>query len=160
MLVPESSVLSLAAERARIDGTGGPAVVTAAHGSCSLRGGVSLGPPLVMVAVQKSSTTWPVLASAATVGVSILAEDHHELTRQLAAKDKSQRFSGVAVRTLDSGAIFIDGASLSFECTVHSVFPAGDHEIVLLEVKAFRYDEDVAPLIFHGSAFKKLARDF
>ncbi len=45
---------------------------------------VSLAPPLVSFSVAKGSITWPELRRAKHLGVTVLAEDHDALSRQLA----------------------------------------------------------------------------
>ena len=57
----------------------------------------------------------------------------------------------------DGGAVFIHGASLWLECKPFLRLPAGDHEIVLLEILALEMDPDVTPMVFHRSGFRELA---
>lgn len=45
--------------------------------------GISLDPPLVGVAIQDSSTTWPRLKQNASLGISVLTENHADVVRQL-----------------------------------------------------------------------------
>jgi flavin reductase (DIM6/NTAB) family NADH-FMN oxidoreductase RutF len=116
---------------------------------------VSLDPPLAAVCVAQSSTTWPVLRTCPRVGLSVLAADHGALCRQLAARD-ADRFAGVGWEQSPSGAVFVHGAALWLECSVATVTPAGDHDIVVFAVEAVRADPDVAPLVFHRSAFTRL----
>lgn len=118
--------------------------------------GVSLEPPLVMFAVQNTSTTWPKLRQARRLGVSVLAEGQEAAALQLASKTRD-RFAGLDTRVSDSGAILMDGAVLGFECEVVSETPAGDHAIVVLEVKATTINLESRPLIYHGAAFRQLA---
>jgi flavin reductase (DIM6/NTAB) family NADH-FMN oxidoreductase RutF len=118
--------------------------------------GVSLEPPLVMFAVQNSSTTWPKLRQASRLGVSVLAEGQEAACLQLSSKTRD-RFAGLSTSVSDSGAVLIDGAVLGFECEVVSETPAGDHAIVVLEVKATTINHESKPLIYHGAAFRQLA---
>ncbi|MGM0931190.1 MAG: flavin reductase family protein [Actinomycetota bacterium] len=119
--------------------------------------GVSLEPPLVMFAVQKSSTTWPALRRAKRIGVSILGEGQGALCRQLAGRDKAARFDGVGAATTESGAILLPSASLWFECSIYAEHPAGDHDAVFFEIHALHADKETSPLVFHGSRFRQLA---
>lgn len=118
--------------------------------------GVSLDPPLISVCVQRSSTTWPRLVALSRLGVSVLSEDHDHLGRQLGSRTED-RFAGVDTVTTEAGALFIAGAALWLECTIHASLPGGDHEIVLLDVLGCRVAApDVRPLVFHDSTFHTL----
>jgi flavin reductase (DIM6/NTAB) family NADH-FMN oxidoreductase RutF len=119
--------------------------------------GISQDPPLVLFAVQRSSTTWPLLATAPAIGVSVLGERHAGKARQLAAPDKSRRFDGVATRVEGSGAIFLDGAPVLLECTTEHVYPAGDHDIIVLRVRGLETDFAQDALVWHRSRFVTLA---
>ena len=117
--------------------------------------GVSYEPPLVLFSVQNSSTTWPVLRQGARIGVSILGSDHARECYQLASRT-GDRFAGLDTRTTDLGALFIEGSSLWLDCEIYSETPAGDHTIVLLEVKSLKVSDDLDPLIYHSAAFRSL----
>jgi flavin reductase (DIM6/NTAB) family NADH-FMN oxidoreductase RutF len=118
--------------------------------------GVSMDPPLVMVAVQNTSTTWPVLRGAQRLGVSVMGADHEGPARQLASKNKEARFDGLEIEKSEAGAVFLHGSPLWLECTIFDEIPAGDHHVVILEVVALHNDATISPLVFHGSSFKRL----
>ncbi|ANP73599.1 flavin reductase family protein [Cryobacterium arcticum] len=117
--------------------------------------GVSYEPPLVLFSVQNSSTTWPVLRRGERIGVSILGSDHGRECYQLASR-KGDRFANIDTRTTDLGALFVEGSSLWLDCEIYSETPAGDHTIVLLEVKSLKVSDDRDPLIYHSAAFRSL----
>jgi flavin reductase (DIM6/NTAB) family NADH-FMN oxidoreductase RutF len=143
----------VAALSAEVDGTREVLVAS------SFTVGVSMEPPLVMFAVQNSSTTWPTLRRASSIGISVLAEEHGGLCRQLASKDKANRFTGVAAHTTGAGAVLVADSSVSLECRIHAEYPAGDHTVVLFEVTALHADRAIEPLVFHGSRFRTLEAD-
>jgi flavin reductase (DIM6/NTAB) family NADH-FMN oxidoreductase RutF len=118
--------------------------------------GVSLDPPLVLFAVQRSSTTWPQLAKATSIGVTVLGEHHADKCRQLASKDKTTRFAGLRPLIAQSGAVFLEDAPTWLECTVELVYPAGDHELVILQVRGLMEDLSRSPLVWHRSGFATL----
>lgn len=121
--------------------------------------GVSLEPPLVMFAVQKSSTTWPVLRKAERIGVSVLGDDQGGLCRQLSSKQREARFDGVSLDRLPGEGILFSGAAVVLECTIYAEHPAGDHDIVVLEVHSMEARSLTDPLVFHGSRFRRLTAE-
>jgi len=117
---------------------------------------VSLAPPLVSVCIARQSSTWKVLRHLLRIGLSVLAEDHGQVCRALAAKD-ADRFGSVPWQASERGAVFVADASLHIECSIEREIDAGDHVLVLLAIEALRSDPAVAPLVFHGSRFRQLS---
>lgn len=117
---------------------------------------VSLDPPLVLLCVAHTSTTWPRLATREHLGLSVLGEGHEDAGRALAAKGVD-RFAGIEWEATPAGAVLVHGASAWFECVVHDVVRGGDHDVVLLRVDALRVFPEVPPLVFHASQFRRLA---
>jgi len=117
---------------------------------------VSLAPPLVSVCIQESSATWPRLRGRPRLGISVLAEGHDEVCVRLSRKI-GDRFAGVAWDRAPGGGVFVHGATAWLECSLYAEVPAGDHAVALLQVHGLRADPDAAPLVFHGSRFRRLA---
>ena len=116
---------------------------------------VSLDPPMVSVCVAHTSTTWPVLRRAARLGVSVLGAHQEHAGRQLSARG-ADRFATLDWRTSPDGAVLLEGSSAWLDCSIEREIPAGDHDIVLLRVHDLDADPDVAPLVFHGSRYRRL----
>ncbi|MCU1405711.1 MAG: Flavin reductase-like domain protein [Glaciihabitans sp.] len=121
--------------------------------------GVSFDPPIVLFSVQNSSTTWPVLRSAASIGASVLGKDHAAVCAQLASRT-GDRFAGLDTIATDTGSLFIGGSSLLLDCEILSETPAGDHHIILLQVTAIKVEADMDPLVYHGAAFRQLVPNY
>lgn len=117
---------------------------------------VSVEPPLVSVCVQNSSETWPRLRATGRIGLSVLSDGQDSVCRSLSTKH-GDRFAGVQWSRSDDGAIFIEGAAAMLDCTLYGELPAGDHAIALLQIRQVHAEVDAAPLVFHGSRFRRLA---
>jgi len=117
---------------------------------------VSLDPALVLVCIQNSSATWRQLRNASRIGVSVLGEGHNRACSQLAAKS-GDRFEGLEWFATEGGAVLLEGAAVSLDCSVADEIAAGDHKLVLLRIEALTFQPAVNPLVFHGSRFRKLA---
>jgi flavin reductase (DIM6/NTAB) family NADH-FMN oxidoreductase RutF len=118
---------------------------------------VSLDPPLVSFSIANTSKTWPDLRRADHLGITILADHHSAVARQLAGA-VARRFDGLTVTATDRGAVTLDDGLAHFETTIHREVPAGDHTIVLLRLRAVRRTTlpDPSPLVFHRSRFSRL----
>ncbi|GAA2752497.1 flavin reductase family protein [Amnibacterium kyonggiense] len=141
----------VAAVAAEVDGAPRVLVVS------SFQVGISADPPLVLFAVQHTSTTWPVLRRADRLGVSVLGEAHDGVARRLAAKGDHDRFRDVETTRTPTGAVLVAGAPLHLETSIEGGVRAGDHDVVLLRVHAVGSEPAVPPLVFHGSAFRRLS---
>jgi flavin reductase (DIM6/NTAB) family NADH-FMN oxidoreductase RutF len=116
---------------------------------------VSLDPPMVSICTAHTSTTWPVLRRAARLGISVLSARQEHIGRQLSARG-IDRFAALDWRTSRDGAVLLAGASAWLDCSIEREIPAGDHDIVLLRVHDLDADPDAAPLVFHGSRYRRL----
>ncbi|MGY4644319.1 flavin reductase family protein [Cellulomonas sp. URHB0016] len=117
---------------------------------------VSLDPPLVSINLASASKTWPDLRRARHLGLTVLADHHGPLCRQLAGP-VDQRFDDVAVTVTPEGAVLVDDGLATFDCTIYREVEAGDHILVLLQLHAVAHTGTSAPLVFHRSAFGRLA---
>jgi flavin reductase (DIM6/NTAB) family NADH-FMN oxidoreductase RutF len=118
---------------------------------------VSLEPPLVSVNLATTSRTWPDLRRATHLGVTVLADHHAVVCRQLAGP-VDQRFDGIAYTVTEDGAVTLDDGLAQFDCTVYREVEAGDHILALLQLHAVRHAVDGDPLVFHRSGFGRLER--
>jgi len=109
--------------------------------------GISFDPALVLFSVQQDSKTWPRMAGASRIGVSVLAEEHRGAVRTLASRS-GDRFADVTLHKSEQDALFIEGARLWLECSVHSESDLGDHRLVVLTVEGASSRRVASPLIY------------
>lgn len=113
---------------------------------------VSLDPPLMLICIDRASSTWPKLANVPGLGVSVIAENQAWLGRQLGSR-RTDRFAGADFEERESGALLLSGASARFDTTIEQVHEGGDHLMVLLRVVHMEARPEVAPLVWHDSKF-------
>lgn len=118
--------------------------------------GVSLHPPLVSVAVQRSSQTWPRIRTAPAIGVSYAGEVHAGVLRQLAGRDRAHRFDGVGTIVTPHDALLLAGSPVHLETVLHAEIAAGDHTVALLEVRHVHEEPEHRPLLWHASGVRTL----
>jgi flavin reductase (DIM6/NTAB) family NADH-FMN oxidoreductase RutF len=116
---------------------------------------VSLDPPLVSVNLANTSKTWPDLRRSPHLGVTVLANHHESVCRQLAGPVE-HRFDGVDYSVSQQGAVTLDDGLARFDCTIYREVAAGDHVLVLLRLHAVNHVDAGNPLVFHRSGFGQL----
>ena len=120
--------------------------------TCNSLTSVSLEPPLIGVCVANSSATWPQIRSSGRFCVSVLAHDQEQAGRDFAGQD-ADRFRNVRWQPRASGPALTD-ALVSFDCSIFSETPAGDHAVVIAFVHDIVVGRDGRqPLVFHGGRF-------
>ncbi len=97
---------------------------------------VSLDPPLLLVCPGNHLSSFDVFKKAQHFAVNILAEDQEAISN-LFASSKVDRFAQTDWSEDRFGSPIIDGVAASFSCSTHQQIDAGDHIILLGEVRAF-----------------------
>lgn len=94
---------------------------------------VSLDPLLVGFLGDRGSSTLPLLLELEHLSFSVLDQDDVEAANQF-RKPLDERFASLPWSVSSHSTPVIDTAVMIFHTTVHSVVPAGDHQLVLGEV--------------------------
>jgi flavin reductase ActVB len=133
-----------------LDDAGIPHGLTA-NAFCS----VSLDPPLVCVCVARSARCHSVFLERDEFAINFLRPEHADLAMTFAGKHED-KFAHGPFRRTDRRVIVLDDALAVLECVVHSTHEAGDHTILIGEVRR----ADLAtgePLVFFNRAFHRVA---
>ena len=139
----------------------GVTVVTA-HGAAGPAGlttnafsSLSLDPPLVMVAIDNTSRTLPVVREAGRFAVNILRAGQEELATVFASKVVQAEKFAQATHNVDHGVPVLDDALAFLVCDVHELLPGGDHTIAVGRVTAMDA-RDGEPLLFGRGRYRTL----
>ena len=113
---------------------------------------VSLDPPLVMVALDRSRFITPMVRTLGRYAVNVLGDGQQALSDCFAHAPVSpgrEDFCGAAWHPGTTGLPLIDGAIATLECTVVETFSAGDHDLFIGRVDALAApDGSPDPLLF------------
>ncbi|WP_324590060.1 flavin reductase [Citricoccus sp.] len=112
---------------------------------------VSLDPPLVLVCVQKTSSTYPALFRASHVGISIMSSTQGDALSVFSSKDKD-KFSQVAWHEGPQGSPLIDDSAASLEIEIKERFQALTHTVFIGRVQYAESTED-APILYKAGKF-------
>lgn len=99
---------------------------------------VSLNPPLILVCVDLTSQTLPLIRDSKSFAVNMLGENQEELSRCFAthSPDRFDYFCHASYTRAATGAPIIDGALAFIDAEVVAEHPGGDHAIFIGQVKA------------------------
>ncbi len=142
---------------------------------------VSLRPPLVLVAFDRSRRIAPALRASGRYAVNILGEDHQALSDCFAGgpapvpgagpspahpggpapaptHDRGE-LCGAAWLTGPTGLPLLQSAIASLECTIVDVHPAGDHDLYIARVDAASaVGEQPMPLLYYSGRYLRIER--
>ncbi len=113
---------------------------------------VSLNPPLILICVDLTSTTCPVIRESGVFAVNMLTDKQEELSRCFATAS-AERYGGFCharYHVAATGAPVIDDTLAFLDARVVAEYPGGDHVIFLGQVAAmgvagqvvFAHEED------------------
>jgi flavin reductase (DIM6/NTAB) family NADH-FMN oxidoreductase RutF len=115
---------------------------------------LSADPPLVLVALDRSSDLLSLLRQAGRFGVNLLAAGQEDLG-QTCAKKGEDKFACVPWR-LEEGLPRIEDTAGWLACDVQELLPGGDHIIVVGLVTACE-TTDAEALLYHRRRFHSVA---
>ncbi|MHC6227375.1 flavin reductase family protein [Pseudomonas sp. X10] len=119
---------------------------------------VSMSPPLVSFSVMSSSASYPKIRQAGRFAVNILSGEQVSISNQFARRG-TDKWCGVEWRESPLGNPIIAGSLHWLDCEIHAEHVAGDHLIVIGEVKALDLQEAAAtqPLLYFKGQYCNLA---
>jgi flavin reductase (DIM6/NTAB) family NADH-FMN oxidoreductase RutF len=117
---------------------------------------VSAEPPTVLIVLNRSTRTHPMVSASGHFVVNLLAEDQAHLGNRFAGKLDNQ-FDGIGYTLSDRGAPIINGAVATLECETVGATDFGTHTIFIGKVlKGTR--SEVLPLLYHDGGYKGITR--
>jgi flavin reductase (DIM6/NTAB) family NADH-FMN oxidoreductase RutF len=107
---------------------------------------VSLDPPLLLVCVGKSASSYPAFTGSDRFAVNLLRDSQIDVSNLFASK-ASDKFASVSYDVVHTGAPVLTDCLTWFDCTMHERVDAGDHAILIGRIQAFG-TSPAAPLGF------------
>lgn len=109
---------------------------------------VSLQPPMILWSVQKDSTSYDLWMATGQFAVSVLHAGQAALCEHYAIRGNHPIRSDDEFRQSRYGNPLVIDALATFDCTVHAIHEAGDHQLILANVVDYDSDDAKAPLTY------------
>ena len=114
---------------------------------------VSLSPPLVLWSLSGTASSYEAFMACESYVIQVLAANQSDIAMRFARGSQAERFADLPVKRAPDGTLMLDTHSASwFECTPYSHHVAGDHTIMVAQVRHCGH-ANVAPLVFHAGGF-------
>jgi flavin reductase len=117
---------------------------------------VSADPPTILIVLNRSTRTHPLVSASKHFVVTLLAEDQIELSKRFSGKLDNQ-FDGISYTLNEHGVPVIDGAVASMECATITEMNVGTHTIFIARVLKGNRSQ-TSPLVYHDGSYKVVAR--
>lgn len=115
---------------------------------------VSADPPTVLIVLNKTTRTHPLISASGRFAVNLLAEDQVELGNRFAGKHETP-FDGIAHELSAHGIPLLAGALAALECETVQEVDAGTHTIFIGRVLSGARSE-AAPLAYHDGRYTSI----
>ncbi|WP_353987735.1 flavin reductase [Ruicaihuangia caeni] len=112
---------------------------------------VSLEPPLVLVCVQKTSSTYPALFASSHLGINILSNAQRGTVATFASKEPD-KFAHLDWHAAPNGSPLIEGSSASIEAEIKERLQAKTHTVFIAKVTHAELG-DAVPMIYKAGRF-------
>jgi flavin reductase (DIM6/NTAB) family NADH-FMN oxidoreductase RutF/nitroreductase len=116
---------------------------------------VSADPATILIVVNRSTRSHPIISASKTFTVNILAEHQHAISGRFASKHDDP-FAGVPHHAGSNGSPIIADVAAYLECTTVSEIDVGTHTIFIGHVIGGDVSA-VHPLVYHEGEYKSLS---
>ncbi|CAM3112408.1 flavin reductase family protein [Prescottella defluvii] len=125
--------------------------------TCQSFSSLSINPPMVMFCPSSTSSSWGQIKASGAFCINVLEESQREVSN-LFAQRRDDKFDTIDWRAGETGSPLIEGSLAHIDCTVESVFPGGDHDIVLGRVVDTERRPSGRPLLYYCGQYEILSR--
>ena len=119
---------------------------------------VSLNPPLVSFSPSRRLSALNAYLDATHFAVSVLCADNQAQSSHF-ARPGSGKWQGMAYALAPSGAPVLADALAAFDCRQVQRVEAGDHIVLIGEVRHYLRRAGADPLLFWAGGYRRLAAD-
>lgn len=116
---------------------------------------LSLNPPLILVAVDKTAAMHGVLTASRHFALNILSDSQEQLSRRFALRGPKE-VNDLTWKKAASGAPILADALAWLDCRLADMMPGGDHDIFIGEILAGDSREGL-PLLYFCGKYRRLA---
>jgi len=115
---------------------------------------VSADPPMILICVNRSARTHPIISQAGRFCVNVLRLEQRTLAEKFSSHDHESPFEGESYRSGASGSPIFDESLAYFDCELAEEHTAGTHTIFLGKVVECGARPTGEPLGYFNGAYR------
>ena len=147
---------------------GGVSVITVGRGqdisgmTVSSVSSLSIEPPSLIVSINRTSSSWPLLVRDGVFGVNILNADQLDIAERFTGKDGARgrdRFRGAVWTTARTGVPLLVDALVAADCEIEEIIERHSHGIVIGRVRDLIVSSRTAALAYWQGQYVSIGRD-
>ena len=165
---PDHDIAAADFRRAMRHLVGGVSVITVGQGqdisgmTVSSVSSLSTDPPSLIVSINRSASSWPLLVRDRVFGVNILTADQLEVAERFTGKDGAKgrdRFAGAVWTRARTGVPLLVDALVAADCEVEEIIERHSHGIVIGRVRDLIVSSPTATLAYWQGQYVSIDRD-
>ncbi|HWJ75674.1 MAG TPA: flavin reductase family protein [Kaistia sp.] len=121
---------------------------------------LSADSPSLIVSLNRSSSSWPVLRRTGRFAVNILAEDQQAIAEAFAGRGGlkgADRYNGAQWISFSSGSLGLAGALVAFDCVLEEAIERHSHAILIGSVREVVLTAEAQPLLYWHGAYRRIS---
>jgi len=123
---------------------------------------LAVDPPSLIVGVNRSASSWPLLKKYGFFGVNVLSAEQRDVAERFSGKGGlkgSERFAGAEWIARAPGAPLLVGALAAIDCEVEEVIERHSHGIVIGRVREVQFAPGGSALAYWHGDYLAIDRD-
>ncbi|CAN7676043.1 flavin reductase family protein [Rhizobium sp. LjRoot254] len=120
---------------------------------------LSVDPPLMLVCVNRNSSSWPLFDAFGHFGVNSLAPHHQPIAERFTGQGGvkgADRFALGKWRSGLTGAPLLDGAAVALDCEIEEMIEKSTHAILIGRVRSIEIGEAKGALIYWKGGYRPI----
>lgn len=120
---------------------------------------LSMDPPLMLVCVNRSSSSWPLFEAHGHFGVNALAPHHQPIAERFTGQGGirgADRFALGEWRSGPTGAPLLVGAAVALDCEIEDVIEKATHMILIGRVRSIEIGAEAGALVYWHGGYRPL----
>lgn len=123
---------------------------------------LSVDPPLMLVCVNRASSSWPFFERYRHFGVNALAPHHQHVAERFSGAGGvkgADRFAAGTWRSGPTGVPLLADAAVAIDCEVEDMIEKATHAILIGRVRSISIGESCGALVYWHGAYETLGAD-